>query len=164
MYFLPGSREGLSPLPIFLELGHSMKAALQTPLHLSGSPDPSSVSGTCVQAFIVVTLSVRACWRTTGNHHYWACLHPPPPSPDIDLMLSPSLHIFRAEAKFSVIKVKEIDFILSPPPFLVHRSGKIMGSDAIWVIVQKRKGLPCLSKVSSELLGTWCFVFGQCWT
>lgn len=58
--------------------------------------------------------------------------------------------------------VKEIDFILSPSPFLVHQSGTIlMGSDAIWVIVQKRKELRCLSKVSSELLGTWCLVLGS---
>lgn len=69
---------------------------------------------------------------------------------------------FRATAKLSVIMVKKIDSILSRSPFLAHQSGKILlGSDAIRVIVQKRKELPCLSEVSSELLGTWCLVLGS---
>lgn len=58
--------------------------------------------------------------------------------------------------------VKKIDSILSRSPFLAHQSGKILlGSDAIRVIVQKRKELRCLSEVSSELLGTWCLVLGS---
>ncbi|KAG5204752.1 hypothetical protein JEQ12_019197 [Ovis aries] len=54
---------------------------------------------------------------------------------------------FRATAKLSVIMVKKIDSILSRSPFLAHQSGKILlGSDAIRVIVQKRKELRCLSE------------------
>ncbi|KAI4539892.1 hypothetical protein MG293_010287 [Ovis ammon polii] len=53
----------------------------------------------------------------------------------------------RATAKLSVIMVKKIDSILSRSPFLAHQSGKILlGSDAIRVIVQKRKELRCLSE------------------
>ncbi|KAM7236732.1 hypothetical protein CapIbe_012404 [Capra ibex] len=60
---------------------------------------------------------------------------------------------FRATAKLSVIMVKKIDSILSRSPFLAHQSGKILlGSDAIRVIVQKRKELPCLSELLLLLL------------
>lgn len=69
----------------------------------------------------------------------------------------PPYHVFRATAKHSGIMVKEIDLIL-PHAFLAHQSGKIlMGSDAIWVIMQKSEGLPCLSTVRSKLPGTCCF-------
>ena len=53
--------------------------------------------------------------------------------------------------------VEEIDLILPPPPPLAHPSGKIlMGSDAIWVIVQKSKGLPCHRGVPSCWRGVPC--------
>lgn len=69
---------------------------------------------------------------------------------------------FQTTAELSVIMIKGLDLGLLPAQILAHQSGKIlMGSDAIWVIVQKRNGLPCSSKARSELLGTRCSVF---WT
>ena len=159
MYFLSGSTEVLFPRVVtFYESTSDTLASFQEPRSGAVCQDcvpvnvppshPQCVSQRGRPVTVMTGVSAQWVpwepWRWFNAHH-----HPSQPH-----------NVFRATAKLLVMMVKEIDFIFSPSPFLVHQSGKIlMGSDAIWVIMQKRKELPCLSKVSSELLGTWCLVW-----
>lgn len=144
IYSLAGSRESLSPSPCFsrvvpfYESTSDALACFQEPRSVAvcqrgvwkniPSPDPDP-DPDCI--------SQHGLERATGSSHGWhVCTMSSPRSPDIDLMLAvtpPHPHrVFRAAAKLSAIMVKEIDFILSPSPFLAHQSGKILtGSDAI---------------------------------